>query len=192
MLQPDPPPNALRLDDCQTDFDSLLAAAQPRLRGYIAAILIGMGSDVDDLVQETNMVLWHKREHFSVGTSFIAWAFRVAYFKATTWRRDRLREGRVFFSEEAFPQIAALAQEHFTNRPGIDDALEDCMGKLPTKDRELVQIKYGERKSLVDHAEATGDSAQTVRKRLSRIRLVLRKCVDQQLSGNFKETYEHS
>ena len=97
------------------EFDIMLESAQPRLRGYVASIL-GAWSDVDDLVQETNLVLIQKRHNFEAGTNFIAWSFRVAYFKATTWRRDRMREGRVVLSEAAFQEIAAHAETHFEDR----------------------------------------------------------------------------
>lgn len=179
MIERDQTPGEENPDDAGRQFDALLADAQPRLRGYIASLLGGW-SDVDDLVQETNIVLLLKRESFTVGTSFIAWAFRVAYFKATNWRRDRMREGRAMFNEHALQQIAAMAEEHFEDRGPIQRALEDCMKGLPAEDLELVQTKYVERKPLNEHAASTGRNATAVRKQLSRIRLALRSCIDRQ------------
>jgi len=162
------------------EFDAHLADAQPRLRGYLAAIL-GAWSDVDDLVQETNLVLITKRDDFKAGTNFIAWAFRVAYFKATTWRRDRMREGRVVLGEVAFQDIAAEAEAHFAIRPPVIDALAQCLRKLPSHERELVNAKYVERQSLVDLADQLGCSSNSLHKSISRIRLVLRNCVTKTL-----------
>jgi RNA polymerase sigma-70 factor (ECF subfamily) len=162
------------------EFDAHLAAAQPRLRGYLAALL-GAWSDVDDLVQETNLVLVMKRDDFQAGTNFIAWAFRVAYFKATTWRRDRLREGRVVLGEIAFQDIAAEAEAHFASRPPVIDALAHCLKLLPARERELVNAKYVERQSLVDLADQLGCSSNSLHKSISRIRLALRNCVTQTL-----------
>lgn len=162
------------------EFDAQLAAAQPRLRGYLASIL-GSWSDVDDLVQETNLVLITKRDDFTAGSNFIAWAFRVAYFKATTWRRDRLREGRVVLSEIAFQDFAAEAEAHFSNRPPVVDALAGCLRSLPARDQELVRAKYVESQSLVDLAASMGCSANSLHKSISRIRLALRKCLARNL-----------
>lgn len=162
------------------EFDALLAAAQPRLRGYIVSIL-GAWSDVDDLVQETNLVLVMKRENFIGGTNFIAWAFRIAYFKATTWRRDRLREGRVVLSETAFQEIAAQAEERFIERQPMADALAECLKRLPPRERDLVKSKYVEGHSLVDLAESLGCSANSLHKTISRIRLALRNCLHKNL-----------
>lgn len=162
------------------EFDALLADAQPRLRGYVAAIL-GAWSDVDDMVQETNLVLVAKRETFEPGTNFIAWAFRVAYFKATTWRRDRMREGRVTLSEFAFQEIAAHAGEHFEERPSLEAALAECLKRLPPKEREVVNAKYVERIPLVNLTATFGCSANSLHKVISRVRLALRKCIEKNL-----------
>ncbi len=162
------------------EFDALLADAQPRLRGYVASIL-GAWSDVDDIVQETNLVLVIKRDDFEAGTNFIAWAFRVAYFKATTWRRDRMRQGRVVLSETAFQDVAAQAETYFMDRqPGIE-ALTKCLKLLPHRERDLVHAKYVGRQSLVDLAAERGCTANSLHKAISRIRLVLRTCVSQSL-----------
>jgi RNA polymerase sigma-70 factor (ECF subfamily) len=162
------------------DFDALLADAQPRLRGYVASIL-GAWADVDDLVQETNLVLVAKRETFEPGTNFIAWAFRVAYFKATTWRRDRMREGRVVLSEIAFQELASHAEEHFEERPPLDAALAECLKLLPPKEREVVNAKYVERTPLVKLAATLGCSANSLHQMISRVRLTLRKCIEKHL-----------
>ncbi|BCU76503.1 sigma-70 family RNA polymerase sigma factor [Luteolibacter sp. LG18] len=163
----------------EEEFHQLLAASQPRLKGYVASILGGW-SDVDDIVQETNLVLLQKQGVFEAGTNFISWAFRVAYFKATTWRRDRQREGRVVFSEHAFQELAAHAEERFHNRGNPGEALAECLKRLPAQERELVEVKYAQRRSLVDHARTLGCSAQSLHKRISRIRLALRECMRRQ------------
>ncbi|MGA0845258.1 MAG: sigma-70 family RNA polymerase sigma factor [Luteolibacter sp.] len=164
------------------DFDQLLADAQPRLRGYLASIL-GAWADVDDLLQETNLILLRKRDEFQLGTHFMAWAFRVAYFKASTWRRDRSREGRVVLRENEFREIAAAAEDYFSRQSPVVDALSVCMEKLPSADRKLLQVKYLERRSLTDYAAEIGCRANTLHKNLSRVRLVLRDCIRKQLAS---------
>jgi RNA polymerase sigma-70 factor (ECF subfamily) len=158
------------------EFDALLAAAQPRLRGYMVSIL-GGGSEVDDLVQETNLVLLRKREAFRPGTNFMAWAFRIAYFKATTWRRDCRRENRLVISDALFHELVELAEQRFLEHEVPTSALTECLKLLSPRDQELVHVKYVEQRSLVDHAEAIGTSAQTLHKKISRIRLALRHCL---------------
>ncbi|MCW1924324.1 sigma-70 family RNA polymerase sigma factor [Luteolibacter arcticus] len=163
------------------EFDALLADAQPRLKGYVASLL-GAWSDVDDLVQETNLVLLHKRDEFVAGTNFIAWAFRVAFFKATSWRRIRQREGRVMLGETAFQMVAAHAEVRFGQGDPLVDALEDCLKGLSPEERRLVTEKYVERRSLAQQATRLECSANSLHKSISRIRLVLRLCINRKLS----------
>lgn len=163
------------------EFEAMLADVQPRLRGYVASIL-GAWSDVDDIVQEANLVLIRKRDTFEAGSNFIAWAFRIAYFKATTWRRDRMREGRVVFSETAFQDIAAQAEAHFVDCQPVTEALEHCLKLLPLRERDLVYAKYVDQQSFVDLAATLGCSANSLHKSISRVRLALRNCVTKTLS----------
>lgn len=143
----------------------------------------GAWSDVDDIVQEANLVLVVKRDDFEAGTNFIAWAFRIAYFKATTWRRDRMRQGRVVLSEVAFQDIAAQAEAYFSDREPAADALTQCLKRLPPHERDLVNAKYVENQSFVDLAAERGCSANSLHKAISRIRLALRKCVSQKIQS---------
>lgn len=173
-----PPPDAAEV--AAADFDAMLAAAQPRLKGYVAAI-VGGWSDVEDLVQETNLVLLTKRHDFTAGTSFLAWAFRVAYFKATTWRRDRMREGKVVLTEMSFQELAARAEVYFGERTPMADMLAECLGRLSERDRALVNSKYVERQNLSEQAAAAGCSPNSLHKAISRIRQVLRTCLHSRL-----------
>lgn len=163
-------------------FDAALVDVRPRLRAYVASLLGGWNA-VDDIVQDVCVVLIQKRESFEFGTNFTAWAFRVAYFKATTCRRDMLREGKVMFSEIFFQSVAAMAEDHFTERPPIHDALSSCLEQLPTRDRELIHLKYADGVSLTRHAAASGLTAGALHKTISRIRMTLRLCIRRKLDA---------
>lgn len=167
-------------DFSAADFDALLVAVQPRLRAYVTTLLGGC-SAVDDIVQDTCVVLIQKRELFEPGTNFTAWAFRVAYFKAAGWRRDMQREGRVMLTEPTFQAVAAIAEARFSERPPIADALSKCLAELPARDQELIRIKYADGVSLTQHAAETTRNANALHKAISRVRLVLRACVDRRL-----------
>lgn len=89
--------SAMPLPD--SEIEGNIRAIQGDLRGYIISIS-GRSEDCDDTLQETNIFLWDRRTDFIPGTSFKAWAFKVAYFKVTASRRDRMRRGEIVFSEE--------------------------------------------------------------------------------------------
>ena len=80
------------MDDPQRQeaFVSLLTDAQPAIRLYVASLMAGC-PDVDDVVQETNTLLWRKREEFEPGTPFKAWAFSVARYQVLNWRKRQAK-----------------------------------------------------------------------------------------------------
>ena len=67
-------------DDRSVAFVEMLTQHQRKLYGYIYT-LVRNSADSDDLLQETNLVLWNKRLEYEFGNNFIAWACRIAFLK---------------------------------------------------------------------------------------------------------------
>lgn len=153
---------------------------QPGLREYIAGLLGGLDG-ADDLVQETNLFLWSKREDFVPGTNFRAWAMRVAWFKVMAERRDRARQGKVVFSEPMLEQLAARAVERLPESDARLGALRHCLEKTRPQDRRILEWKYGRSASLTELAASTGCAAAALHKTISRLRIALRHCVEKKL-----------
>jgi len=59
------------------DFVKLLLEQQAALRAYIVSLMPG-SDDVEDVLQNTNVVVWEKMEQFTQGTEFRAWLFAIA------------------------------------------------------------------------------------------------------------------
>lgn len=165
------------------EIETHIGSIQGDLRGYIIS-LSGHSDDCDDILQESNIFLWERRTDFQPGTSFKAWAFKVAYFKSMASRRDRVRRGEVVFSEDISQRISAEAGLHFGTRPDKISALRRCLGKLTTDELRLIKVKYQQQKSLSSFALQTGKSVDAIHKSISRVRLALRSCVENVLSSN--------
>lgn len=162
------------------DLASEIRDLQPGLREYIAGLLGGLDG-ADDLVQETNLFLWSKRDDFVPGTNFRAWAMRVAWFKVMAERRDRARQGKVVFSEPMLEQLAARAVERLPESDARLGALRHCLEKTRPQDRRILEWKYGRSASLTDLAVSTGRAAAALHKTISRLRIALRHCVERKL-----------
>src|SRR3954462_9830640 len=54
--------------------------------------LLRAHADADDVFQEMGMALWRKRGEFRAGTSFFAWASRVAYLEVCNFRAKLARQ----------------------------------------------------------------------------------------------------
>jgi RNA polymerase sigma-70 factor (ECF subfamily) len=144
--------------------------------------LVHNAADAEEILQETNLVLWRKFDQYQPGTNFARWACRIAHFEVLKFYERRGREQRLFSSEF----IEALAVESEQMSDELDarrEALGQCLGKLRETDRRLVLRRYEERATTRSVAEALGRSVQGTRKSLHRIRMALLSCIERTLAA---------
>jgi RNA polymerase sigma-70 factor (ECF subfamily) len=163
--------------DDQAQFVQLLTAAQPRLFGYIAALL-GDVHEANNVLQETNLVLWTKSREFRPGTSFFAWAREIAYFKALSYYRDAKRE----------PLIVdhSLVEGVFARSDALDPderraALRHCLAQLDERQQSLLRHRYADGASMVDLAQRQNKSIGAVKMSLKRLRVALLGCIERRM-----------
>src|SRR4051812_12731478 len=85
----------------------LLTEHQQKLYVYILSLL-GNPTDADEVLQNTNLVLWRKAADFHFGTCFSAWACRLAYYEVLAFRKQRGRS-RLNFNQELLDTLAEEA-----------------------------------------------------------------------------------
>lgn len=167
------------------EFLHLFAAAQPRVYAYIRTLLPTGREDAEEVLQETSVVLWEKFEEFKPGTNFVAWACRIAYYKALQFRQKQSRFPLVLSHE-----LTDLVSQESISRVDADDsrsqALEKCLKKLKLKDRELLSLRYRQDGTAKAAAEAIGRGVESVRHSLIRIRLALLECVRRTLAAEVR------
>ncbi len=170
-------------DDAQAyqSYVAQLLSHQDDLRAFIHSLLPN-SPVADDVLQNTNLVLWKKRNHFKQNTNFHAWAFKIARIQVQHQYDRAKRETRLVFSESLLEHIASSTK---TNAPRERNLtiLEGCMEKLSEKQRQIVNARYTPNKSLEQYAENTGATAGSLRISLYRIRAILRQCVENTLTG---------
>jgi len=162
------------------EFMKLFVPTQRHLRTYIRALLPG-SPDVDDVFQETSVLLWRKFSDFRPGTNFTAWAFRVAHNVVLNARAKR-RRGRVMFDQGL---VDLLASEMSTMTPELDaraEALARCLKKLSPADRDLLRRRYEGAASIKSIAQAVGRPIQGLYKAMQRIHDGLFDCIQKRLT----------
>ncbi len=127
-------------------------------------------------------MLWKKREEFEAGTSFRAWAFRVARFQAMAFLKREKRRGELVFGEEVIEKLAGEAEVIFEGQEERVSALRTCLGNLTEGDRDLVRGHYFEGLSMREQAKRVGRSVGALRQVLFRIRGALRVCIARRLA----------
>ena len=162
-------------------FVRLLATCQRRVFLY-ALGLVCNAADAEEILQETNLVLWRKFDQYQPGTDFARWACRIAHLEVLKFRERRARDRRLFTSE-FIESLAVESQESLDDLDGRREALVRCLGKLRKTDRQLVLRRYQEHATTRSVAEALGRSVQGTRKSLHRIRLALLACIERTLAA---------
>lgn len=161
-------------------FVQLLTGCQPRLRAYIA-MLLGDPAAADDVLQETNLVLWKKAAEFAAGSDFGAWACTVARFQVLAYLRDARRD-RLVFDESLVEVLVGDAEAESIDIERQLAALRQCLEKLSGARRELIRGRYTLDQSIQQLAAATGQTAGSVAMNLSRARKALFDCIRNRLA----------
>jgi RNA polymerase sigma-70 factor (ECF subfamily) len=139
-------------------------------------------ADAEEILQETNIVIWKKFHQFEPGTNFTAWACRIARFEVLKFR-ERHRRDRLQFSDEFVRQVAEASAESSPMLEARRQALAKCLEKLRPQDRELIRKRYATGQSGQSVAEALQRPVNSIYQSLGRIRRVLLECVNRQLSA---------
>lgn len=154
--------------------------SQRRLYLYILS-QVGRPSDAEEILQETNLIIWRKAVQFEIGTNFFAWSSRIATYEVLKFRERRGRE-RLRFSRSFVESIATEAAENAEHWESRRAALAICLEKLRPSDRELIEQRYADGENGIRVAEQLGRPINSVYQSLGRIRRMLIECVNRQLA----------
>lgn len=157
------------------EFTALFKVHRRSVEVYLRTLL-PTAADVDDVFQETSLVLWREFHGFTAGTNFAAWACKIAFNRVRAWRARRSRESQKFSNTLALE----ISDELISNTELYDArllALCGCIGQLKPHHRELLRRRYELGESIESISQLTDQSAEAVYKMLSRIRHQLFDCV---------------
>lgn len=162
-------------DDDSEAFVELMTRYQGHLYGY-ALSLTADPEAANDLLQETNVVLWENWREFEPGTNFKAWSFRIAHFQFMALRQRRLRD-RLCFSDGLVTAIAVEAKELDETYEQRVASLASCLEQLRPRWREIIRLRYSEGLAVQGMATKIGLSANAISQLLFRARKSLIECV---------------
>ena len=137
-------------------------------------------SEAEEILQEANVVLWAKRDEFTPGTNFFAWAAQVCRFEILKARRDYARS-KLRFSDEFLTAVATDVEERSDVLEDRRHALAECLEKLRKADRELIQARYQPGMSGDELAAQLGRPANSVYQSIGRIRKALADCIQREV-----------
>ena len=156
-------------------FVRLLLQHQNDLLRYILP-LVGCLEDAQDVLQETATALWRKFDQYDPRQPFLPWARRFARNEVLMHHRKRQRY--TFLTEELIESLGQRQAEQDLRAQQLQNALHDCVQKLPDADRRLLEQRYAATGTTIQQLAAeTGRPANVLYKALARIRRQLLHCV---------------
>ena len=171
---------ASRPENPQENLIALITRHQSSLHAYILSLLPN-ASKADDVLQETNLVLWRKSAEYDSARPFMPWACRIAYFQVKAALRDAARDRHVF-DPDLLDLLAAEDAPDADRTAALDHALRDCLDQLPGEKRELILHRYQPDSSVDEIAAARNISSGALSLQLHRIRRMLGNCVEGKLN----------
>jgi RNA polymerase sigma-70 factor (ECF subfamily) len=177
--------NTLPSNDNQQEFERLFLRS--RRRAYnLAYRLTGNAADAEDVAQDAYVRAWHNFETYDSSRSFEGWLFRIITNRVIDMRRRQKRvpmysldtpvqgddDGQPLAHEFAAPE--SDPQDIVIN-PIMDEKLQKALLSLPTDYRAAILMCDVEQKSYQEIAIAMRCAIGTVRSRIHRARVMLRK-----------------
>jgi RNA polymerase sigma-70 factor, ECF subfamily len=161
-------------------FMTLYTESERKIYVYIASLLPDL-TEADDVFQETSMVLWRKFSEFQPGTSFIAWAYRIALNLVKRHYASQQRSRLVFDAAllDLLKEDARIVAEQLdSNR----QAVLDCLHRLRPQDRDLIRRRYEKGATVAMISDLIGRPVEGIYKALQRIHKSLYTCVKRKLA----------
>ena len=172
----------MQLDDNYTIFMKLYNESMSSIKAFLRQVPPGW-QDVDEVLQETCLVLWKKFDLFEQGTNFTAWACVVARFEVLKYRRQKARDRHVF-SEELINLLADETEQQSAHMANERLALRSCLNKLNYKQKQITLSAYSAHNSIKEVAQNYGRTPTALYKSLQRIRTHLLRCIKTEIANS--------
>lgn len=162
-------------------FTQLLGTCQRQVFLYALGLLHN-AADAEEVLQETNIVLWQKFHQYQDGTDFVRWACRIAYYQVLKIRAKKAPVERLF-SDDFLDMVAAQWDRTLDQLDNRREALTGCLDRLRPNDRELIMCRYQPGATTRGVAETLGRNVQATRRRLRHLRDRLLGCIERSLAA---------
>jgi RNA polymerase sigma-70 factor (ECF subfamily) len=157
-------------------YETLVVDHQHQIYVFIRSMIFNR-SDADDILQDVNIILIKKRDSFTQGTNFKAWAFTIARFECLSYLRSYRNSKLTTVDMAALESLADIAEEVSGE---MDDWLYDlriCIQNLSGKYRQMIRSRYYDRIPLEVSAEQQKITVPAYKQLLYRVRKGLKECI---------------
>jgi RNA polymerase sigma-70 factor, ECF subfamily len=167
------------------EFVQLLTRDQRRVFLYILSLLPNW-TEAEEILQNTNLVLWRRFDDFVPGTSFYRWACGVAHLEVLKFR-DRRRHDTLAFTSDFISEISAAMADDGDLIDRRHQALNCCLERLRETDRQLILLRYDHQATTQSVAKTLDRPVKSVYAAVNRIRDSLLACINRTLAAEDRQ-----
>lgn len=179
----------VRANDPQA-FDELYRRYSPRVFGYLFQRLNGNAEEAEDLTADVFTRVYEKIDAFQPqGAPLSAWVFRIAHNRLIDAVRRKPRMTAVTLDEA--PEISAGPMFRQIDQQVALDQIKRGLARLTYEQRQVIELRFLEGKSLAETAALVGRNEDAVKKLQARGLASLRRGIDC-LSGCWKVDLEQA
>lgn len=133
----------------------------------------------EEVVHQAFVNAYLNLDSFDRSSEFGTWIRSIARNLARQELRSRSRQGRLL---ELYGE--RLDRQTEPEDGAVTDALRACRQKLPDRGAEMLDLRYRDALGFEEIARRLGKTVEAARQHLSRLRLLLRDCIQQRLAGS--------
>ena len=136
----------------------------------------------DDIFQTVVLTALSSEAVFDAEAAVVSWSFVSCRNASIDWLRRRKRESAILEAGTIAELHDEWARVGLGQQDRRADALEDCVSEVPDEARVLLRLRYTDGLACGEVADRLGINLDAVYKRLSRLHLTLRQCVEGKLA----------
>lgn len=164
-------------------FEAIMTDTQSSVRAYIASMGVPLDY-VDDVAQEVYLDFYRTIGDLRPDVDPLRWLKGMARKRCLKFFHQRKKRNERMLATAA--ELLARTETSWDRRStqsGVQDALEDCMDKMPERSRKIVAMRYEQDLASSEIGSLLEMTAEAVRGALMRIRAALKECVERALAG---------
>jgi RNA polymerase sigma-70 factor (ECF subfamily) len=148
----------------------------------VVAAMLRDVKTTEDLVQQAFVNAYLHLSQYHPGTEFAHWVKSIARNLVRQELRSRSRETRRM---EVYRNhlLHRITDDDSAKDAGLREALKSCREKLPDHSADILDLRYAKAMSFEDIAAGLGRTVEATRQLLSRVRLLLRDCIERRMAG---------
>lgn len=145
----------------------------------LAVQVVGERAEAEDVVQETMIKIWEKRDSLDQINNLDAWCARLVRNLGIDRYRSRKRRAQINLDQAATVADAAPSPVGHLQARDLQHQIDHCMQQLPTQRRMVIHLREVEGLSYKEIAQTLEISLDQVRTDIHRGRLFLRNALQE-------------